>query len=560
MQAMKFFGKALAMLLAAVTILVSACSEKTPEQIAAENKKRAEMSIRRAQVLLFEDKTGEAVAMLEETRKACGDSPDLCEALAYAYIQDKQPGLSAMYFEKASDIDGGNADFLILAAKTYEQANSSDAAVNAYTKYLKIKPQDAVAWKSLAGCFERSEKYQEALNSWMGAIKTSGRNPTAAEAAAVGSLFVKLGNATQAKRWLEAALEAAGPKVSEARKSALLGLAAVYLSQKDVAKLESVVADLDKIDRSIIDKNYPALRSQLADFRQKLEEAQAAIRAEEKRKKEEEAKKIEAKAVQEAEQNRAVGIPMAHSKKGENPADEPAVDNAQPSKEQAAKTPAEPGKGAGAPAGGKADSASAEASQPDAKQTGAEAKKQESLASVPEAPFSPSMDSTVEDVAGDAEPLAPVDKYIGRSYEKLSKGDAKGAEKAAHLAIFENRRSPQAWKALAQSYEAQKRNKDSYLAAREAYVLNPDDINATLFYLRNASRVLNNEKFLNALYAAHEKFPNNVEILIGLARTYKIIGDKRNAKFFYKEFVDKTPKEHKLYDEVYGEYEELLRN
>ena len=96
MQAMKFFGKALAMLLAAVTILVSACSEKTPEQIAAENKKRAEMSIRRAQVLLFEDKTGEAVAMLEETRKACGDSPDLCEALAYAYIQDKQPGLSAM--------------------------------------------------------------------------------------------------------------------------------------------------------------------------------------------------------------------------------------------------------------------------------------------------------------------------------------------------------------------------------------------------------------------------------------------------------------------------------
>ncbi|MFR6032793.1 MAG: hypothetical protein ACLUKN_06185 [Bacilli bacterium] len=42
----------------------------------------------------------------------------------------------------------------------------------------------------------------------------------------------------------------------------------------------------------------------------------------------------------------------------------------------------------------------------------------------------------------------------------------------------------------------------------------PDDINATLFYLRNASRIQNNEIFLNGLYRAHEKFPNNVEILV----------------------------------------------
>ena len=76
------------------------------------------------------------------------------------------------------------------------------------------------------------------------------------------------------------------------------------------------------------------------------------------------------------------------------------------------------------------------------------------------------------------------------------------------------------------------------MAPREAYVRAPDDINATLFYLRNASRIQNNEIFLNSLYRAHEKFPNNVEILVGLARTYKLIGDNRNAKYFYNVFLN----------------------
>ncbi len=561
MQAMKFPCSVLVVLSVVVLTLVSACSEKTPEQIAAENKKRSELSIRRSQVLLFEDKAGEAVAMLEKTRKVCGDFPDLCEALAYAYIQDKQPALSAMYFEKASDIDGGNADLLILAAKTYEQAGSPSAAVNAYTKYLKIKPKDSVAWKSLASCFERLNRYQDALNSWMSAIKTSSKNPTATEAAALGSLFVKLGNAVQAKRWFEAALESEGSKTYDDRKISLLGLASIYLSQKDVAKLELVVADLDKMDRTIIDKNYPALRSQLADFRQKLAEAQAALRIEAKRKKDEESKKLEPRTPRVPEKGYASEIPVAHSKKSESLADEPDEGRMQPRSEQDPKMFSGNGEKKPTVAVSDGSSTSSTVALPNAERAGVETGKEMPLPPpVADDPFSPPVDGTVEYTAGSSEPFTPVEKYIRRSRERLMKGDVNGAEKSAHLAVFENRKSPQAWRALAQSYEAQKRNGDSYLAAREAYMLNPDDINATLFYLRNASRVLNNEKFLNVLYAAREKFPDNAEILVGLARTYKTIGDARNAKFFYKEFVDRTPKEHRLYKKVYEEYEELLRN
>ena len=96
------------------------------------------------------------------------------------------------------------------------------------------------------------------------------------------------------------------------------------------------------------------------------------------------------------------------------------------------------------------------------------------------------------------------------------------------------------------------------MAARESYVRNPDDINATLLYIRTASGVQNNEQFLNTLYAARKKFPNNSEIMLGLARTYKLLGDKPNARFFYESFLNGTPKEHPLYDEVSEEFEKYI--
>ena len=133
------------------------------------------------------------------------------------------------------------------------------------------------------------------------------------------------------------------------------------------------------------------------------------------------------------------------------------------------------------------------------------------------------------------------------------------AEKFAHLAIAENPAPEAAWRLLAKAYELTNRDEDSYMAAAEAYKRNPDDIDATLFYLRNASRVLNNEKFLNKVYRAYEKFPNNPEIWVDLARTYKLIGDRRNALFFFKHFLANTPKEHILYDEMQREYEEYTK-
>ena len=176
MQAMKFIFKRAALLsLAGIALFLSACGEKTPEQIAAENRKKADIAIRRAQVLLFDEKNDDAISILEKAYEECGASPELCEQLAYAYSQQGNFPMAAMYFEKASDMKDGDAELLINAARSYERSSVTDSAAKAYEKYLKIKPQDGMAWKSLSQAYMKQEKFQEALNALMASVKADGR-------------------------------------------------------------------------------------------------------------------------------------------------------------------------------------------------------------------------------------------------------------------------------------------------------------------------------------------------------------------------------------------------
>ena len=138
MQAMKFIFKRLSAI-AVLACLLAGCGEKTPEQLAAENKRALEISVKRAQVMMFEGDYAKAAELLEETSQKHGDDAALCEALAYSYAQIGRGAEAAIFFEKASDISGGSVQMLVNAAKAYEQAGQFQSAARAYEKYLKIK-------------------------------------------------------------------------------------------------------------------------------------------------------------------------------------------------------------------------------------------------------------------------------------------------------------------------------------------------------------------------------------------------------------------------------------
>ena len=527
-------------LLSALSFGLCACSEKTPEQIAAENAKKTDIAVRRSKVFLFDEKPAQAIQMLEQVYQECGPSALLCEALADAYAQDGQLPSAAMFYDRAADLKNGDPELEINAAKCYEQSNLPDSAVKAYSKYLKSKPQDMVAWKAMAKCLEKQEKYQEALNAYLAALKAAGRNPTSAEAASIGILFTKIGNVPQARRWLEAAYKATIPENVDTRREILLSLLSVYLAEKETVLLNATVEELDKMEPNLVREKYPQLHAQLTEFFKNLKEAEEALKAEKAKKeaqeKEKAKKEAEEKAKKEAEE------------KAKKEAQEAKAISESAKKEENAGTQAapEPGK----PASPAQQTNSQPPQDPKSAITEIFSIAEEQMRDVE------IKDESPEDTLKSAE--GSFEKLLELSKRSLAKGDAKTAEQAAHRAIAANRNDSQGWRALAKAYELQNRDNDSYMAAREAYVRAPDDINATLFYLRNASRIQNNEIFLNSLYRAHEKFPNNVEILVGLARTYKLIGDNRNAKYFYNVFLNMAPKEHPLYKEMYDELEELL--
>lgn len=523
---MKFIFKTL-LPLAALAAVLAGCGEKTPEQIAEENKKTLSIAVKRAQVLMFENKYAQSAELLEEASRRCGDDATLCELLAYSYVRLGRGAEAAIFFEKASDISGGNAQLLVNAAKAYEQAGQFQSAIRAYEKYLKLKPRDMIAWKSMSKCLEGLSNYREALNAYLEGLKKSERNPNTREACEIGNLFLKVGNAVQGRKWLEAALAATNDENIETRTEILSGLISVYLAQKETALLEDAVAKLDKIDPKIVDEKYPNLRAQLAEFRRKLKEAEDAVNAEKiaAEKREAEKREAEKKAQEEkaAKEKAQAEEKAAEQSKPESAENKNAGQTAQPALESNPQESAKP----------------AEDSQP------ADAPE------VKEAQIS-------DEVAEDTQPKTKLEKLVAQTYAQIADGKAAEASKSGNLAVAEDRDSAQAWRALALAYDAEGRSFDSYMAARESYVRNPDDINATLLYIRTASGVQNNEQFLNTLYAARKKFPNNSEIMLGLARTYKLLGDKPNARFFYESFLNGTPKEHPLYDEVSEEFEKYI--
>lgn len=527
-------------LLSALSFGLCACSEKTPEQIAAENAKKTDIAVRRSKVFLFDEKPAQAIQMLEQVYQECGPSALLCEALADAYAQDGQLPSAAMFYDRAADLKNGDPELEINAAKCYEQSNLPDSAVKAYSKYLKSKPQDMVAWKAMAKCLEKQEKYQEALNAYLAALKAAGRNPTSAEAASIGILFTKIGNVPQARRWLEAAYKATIPENVDTRREILLSLLSVYLAEKETVLLNATVEELDKMEPNLVREKYPQLHAQLTEFFKNLKEAEEALKAEKAKKEAQEKEKAKKEAEEKAKKE-------AEEKAKKEAQEAKAISESVKKEENAGSQAApEPGK----PASPAQQTNSQPPQDPKSAITEIFSIAEEQMRDVE------IKDESPEDTLKSAE--GSFEKLLELSKRSLAKGDAKTAEQAAHRAIAANRNDSQGWRALAKAYELQNRDNDSYMAAREAYVRAPDDINATLFYLRNASRIQNNEIFLNSLYRAHEKFPNNVEILVGLARTYKLIGDNRNAKYFYNVFLNMAPKEHPLYKEMYDELEELL--
>lgn len=153
--------------------------------------------------------------------------------------------------------------------------------------------------------------------------------------------------------------------------------------------------------------------------------------------------------------------------------------------------------------------------------------------------------------------LTPEEREEKEYADNYEKGDYPKAEKVAQNMVAKKPFSSTAWRNLSKSYAAQGKNRDAFFAAREAMRNSPDDVAETLLYLSAASKVLNNETYLDNIYQAKERFPNNCEIMLGLARTYALVGNKTEAKYAYEQFFKLADRQHPLRLEADAELQKL---
>lgn len=103
---------------------------------------------------------------------------------------------------------------------------------------------------------------------------------------------------------------------------------------------------------------------------------------------------------------------------------------------------------------------------------------------------------------------------------------------------------------LSRAYYENRQYRESAAFAAEATRLEPNNVRYALNYLRSIQRTVNRDTLMRELVRAKERFPTNPDITLALGRAYEVImGNTRNARFLYEEFIALAP-EHPRADEI----------
>lgn len=553
MQAIKLFKTIFsAAAVGIVAVALCACGEKSPEEIAQTNKRKAELAVRRAQVMSAENKNAQAVEMLETAYRELGALPNVCEALGNALAQEGKTDSAGVFYEQAFDGDNSRLDLLVFAANAYEQTSNWDAAEQAYLKYLAKKNDDPSAHKHLAKIYQKQGNFEKSLNEYMAMLKTAKRNPDTAEAAVIGGLFFKIGNTAQAKLWLESALKVTLPENTATRREIYTNLIGVYLQKKDMAGLESAIKGLDAIDPEIVNEKFPTLKAQLAEFKHRLAEAEAAMdkdrrvaeterasQAEEKQKDEErealaraekEGEEAE-KALEQKRTSQEGGIDAAVVEKQSAPEQQPET-KPTPAVAAPAPTPANDKPDGDKPAENKPADSSPEKSESAALNEIAPASATNAEQSAPAQP--------AVEVAASPAPAEETDfaRDVRLALEALAKEDKPNALLYAEKAIADNPQNSASWSVAARAYEINGRRNDAYLAAKEAFLCNAADPEVARTFLRLSQIDQPKENFLKDSLSVYAKLSDDPEVVYYLANAYLKNADAERAAKFFKKYAE----------------------
>ena len=532
-------------LITLITISVWLGGCKSPEE-----KKAAQ--IKDALSLSEKGSNAEALKMLEELATQYPDDIVILKSIGLIYKADGDAGMASLFLEQAYLQSPDDTELLF---QTYQSLDAAKQPASHLLEKLAERAPEAMTpelWTRLGQARQAANQVQPALDAFLKGVDPDKAKPAPESAAAIGQLFVKVGNLPQAESWLKMAADSDDPNAL----TALFDLLEINLRQNNWADAEATIAQLDtQFPGAVEASQWQQARQELVRWRESQEEMKATLAKAQANKKaiETEARaatvEIETSQVVKSDEDSGGSETVitedkaqiiADMEAAEAMADAPAIEIT----EEADVTPIKDNKVIASDPSITLDTtdpkttAEVDYSQvATVEETAVEQAPTPIVEAFPTSEAEPttvtlppsSPPQTVEELMADAE-TATLDRDFKSAIRKYW----------AAISIANNR--AEVWNLLSRAYLVDGQLNNAETTALEAVRLEPRRVAYTLDYLRVAQRSLAPEDFLAELETAYARFPFSPEITLSIARGHELISQDRSAaRNLYLRFIDIAP-------------------
>ena len=512
--------------------------------------------------LSLSEKGSNAVALkiLEELATQHPDDIEILKSIGQVYSADGDASMASLFLEQAylqSPNDTG------LLFQTYQSLDAAKQPAGHLLEKLAEQTPEAMTsrlWTRLGQIRQAANRLQPALDAFLKGVDPDKAKPAPETAAAIGQLFVKVGNLPQAEFWLKMAADIDNPGAL----TALFGLLEINLRQEDWADAEATIAQLEtQFPGAVEASQWEQARQELTRWRKSQDEMKAELAKAQADKK---AVEAETKAVA-AEAETAQVLESDGNSKGsetavtdgkaqiiadmeaaEAMADAPAIE----SNEEADVTLVQDNKAIA--------SDSSITIEPADPMTTIEVSSDQ-LSTAEETTFEVAADTTIEPaptpmveafptLEAEPEPTAlstisrpqTVEELMADAETATLDRDFKSAIRKYWTAISIANNRAEVWNQLSRAYLVDGQLNNAETTALEAVRLEPRQVTYTLNYLRVAQRSQAPEDFLAELETAYARFPTSPEITLSIARGHERISQNRPAaRNLYLRFIEIAP-------------------
>ena len=502
----------------------------------------------------------EALKILEELATQHPDDIEILKSIGQVYSADGDASMASLFLEQAylqSPNDTG------LLFQTYQSLDAANQPAGHLLEKLAEQTPEAMTsrlWTRLGQIRQAANRLQPALDAFLKGVDPDKAKPAPETAAAIGQLFVKVGNLPQAEFWLKMAAEIDNPDAL----TALFGLLEINLRQEDWADAEATITQLDtQFPGAVEASQWEQARQELTRWRKSQDEMKAELAKTQADKKAVEgepkavAAEAEATQVLESDGNSKESETavtdgkaqiIADMEAAEAMADAPAIE----SNEETDVTLVQDNKAIASDSSITIEPAdpmttvevsSDQASTAEESTLAVDANTTVEPAPTPIVEAFPTLEAepeptamspssrpqTVEELMADAE-IATLDR------------DFKSAIRKYWTAIGIANNRAEVWNLLSRAYLVDGQLNNAETTALEAVRLEPRQVTYTLDYLRVAQRSQAPEDFLAELETAYARFPTSPEIVLSIARGHERISqDRPTARNLYLRFIDIAP-------------------